>query len=495
LGEAEHSAAGPLPGRPIRWVKQHGRVLAVAVFALSALLTRSWEGDLHGDPVRYASVSLSILQTGDWLIMHNAPGVIYTDKPPLMFWLVATSYRLFGVGTYAAKVWSCLFAIGACVLTYLLGKRLFGPTAGLLAGAMLAVTPGLVINAVDLRMDSSVMFYMVLAALAVVRADAEDRPRWLLLAGLAAGLAVMTKSAAGALVGLLLLVRRPRFLIHPYLFGAVALALLVALPWHVHEMFWNKEKFAERYLGAQIEDRLVLGWHIPANVVRHIGSILLRGLPWTPLALLALVRRRRLGHRELASGRTERWGMTLALVWAAEVIVLMAVAPRPYDRYLIPAYPAIMLLAGLGLDQLLSPRARAAAPAVVACLGVASTFLLAVVPVKLHTYQSTGFVHARDLLDTVTPGTPLAVYDPTVPPESSRIYGSWVLCSKTNYYLRRPLRISVSEEELLAASPRFVMARNQYAEPLRTAGYEKILDLDGTYQLFERHAPPQPPLR
>ena len=78
------------------------------------------------------------------------------DLTLVMLWLVALNFGLFGVGTYAAKIWSCAFAWAACIVTALLGRRLFGREAGLLAGCMAAATVGVVRNAVDLRLDSAV---------------------------------------------------------------------------------------------------------------------------------------------------------------------------------------------------------------------------------------------------------------------------------------------------------------------------------------------------
>ena len=90
---------GPTQACP--WLRQKG-LLVVALFAVLALYVRSWEGDLHGDPLHYAAIAKCILSSGDWLSMHDGPGVFYARKPPLMFWLVAENFKLFGISTYAA---------------------------------------------------------------------------------------------------------------------------------------------------------------------------------------------------------------------------------------------------------------------------------------------------------------------------------------------------------------------------------------------------------
>ena len=162
-------------GAVTQWVGRNRELLVVALFSCVMLFTRSWEGDLHGDPVHYAAVAKNILTTGDWLTMHDGPDLVYANKPPLMFWLVAVSFRLFGASTYTAKFWSCMFGVGTCLMTYLIGRRLFGGRAGLLAGCMVAVFPGVVPAVVDLRLESAVAFYTTVAVYCLLRAREKGR--------------------------------------------------------------------------------------------------------------------------------------------------------------------------------------------------------------------------------------------------------------------------------------------------------------------------------
>ena len=287
----------PIEQSPMALWRRHKGLLVVALVAVLAFYARSWEGDLHGDPVHYGAVAKSILSSGDWLTMHDGPGLLYARKPPLMFWMVAVNFRLFGASTYTAKFWSCAFAVGVCLLTYLVGRRLFGETAGLLAGCMMTAFPGVVPNAIDLRLDSAASFFTVLSVYAVVRADQEERPVWLLLVGLAAGLGMMVKPSAalhvGTLTVLLLAVRRPRMLIHPYVLGAVALAVALGAPWHLLMIARHGRQFTDSYFGEQIGSRMKAGGHFFANAGGYLAVMSARALPWWPLGAYALVRRGR----------------------------------------------------------------------------------------------------------------------------------------------------------------------------------------------------------
>jgi 4-amino-4-deoxy-L-arabinose transferase-like glycosyltransferase len=467
--------------------------LVIMVVAVAVLMTRSWEGDLHGDPVRYAAIAKNMAATGDWLTLRDGPGTVYLNKPPLMFWLVALNFRLLGISTYTAKLWSCLFGIGACLLTFLVGRRLFGKTAGLLAGCVLATSAGFVPNAADLRLDSAVVFCAALAVYAVVRAVAEERGRWLLLAGLAGGMGMMTKPAAGLHVAVLTLlilgIRRPRMLVSPGMLGALALAALIAAPWHAVQLIRQGGRFADVYFGEQMGSRISVGSHVFGNLWTNVSVLLLRSLPWSPFAVYAVLRWRRIGV-------PQRAGLGLALLWIAEVVLLMAIPPKRYDRYAIPAYPAIALVAGCGLDMVLTEQLRRVVPR--AALSVAGLwmFVMAIVPVPLHTYSSQGFSVARQLLDQAAPGTEIAYFDPQLPPGPGEDPRQWNVRSKAFYYLDRSLRNYGGTEELLASHDEFAIVHRRHRDFLARAGFRALLSLDGNYWLLQRkHEPTDGNLR
>ena len=458
--------------------------------ALLGFYVRSWEGDLHGDPVHYGAVARTMVTTGNWLDPQDAPGVFYARKPPLMFWLVALDFKLFGFSVYGAKFWSCAFAVGVCLVTYLLGRRLFGETAGVLAGVMVATFPGVVPNAIDLRLDSAVSFFTVLAIYGALRAAQDERPRWLLLPGLAAGLGMMVKPSAAMHVAVLsavtLAVWRPRLLVHPYVAGAVALAALVAAPWHVAMAVRKGREFTDVYFGEQIGSRARPGGYFFTNVAGYLANMAARALPWWPLAAYALVRRGR-------AGWDERRGMTLAVLWFVTILVLMAVPPQVYDRYMIPAYPAVALLAGRALSGLLSKRARARVPAVAVGYALVVACVMATVPFAIHTDGSRGFELAQLVLDRLEPGPTVAAYRPDEPPGPAVLPDQWGLRSRCVCYLGRNYT-NYRDPRQAAARERFVICQDDERPALETVGYRVFLELSDRYWLMgARRARRSPP--
>src|ERR1044071_8885731 len=87
------------------------------------------------DEARYAEVAREMPLAGSYAVPH-LNGQVYSLKPPLLFWSIRTAAHLTGgLDEVAARLPSALAAIGTLLLTYRLGRRLFGRRAGGLAAA------------------------------------------------------------------------------------------------------------------------------------------------------------------------------------------------------------------------------------------------------------------------------------------------------------------------------------------------------------------------
>ena len=118
-------------------LKQAGFVVVVAAFVMLTNLggPRLWDRD---EP-RNAGCAREMLQRWDWVVpTFNAE--LRVHKPVLLYWGIMGSYLVFGVNEFAARLPSALAAIGSALCVYLMGRRLFGPRAGVWAGIALATS-------------------------------------------------------------------------------------------------------------------------------------------------------------------------------------------------------------------------------------------------------------------------------------------------------------------------------------------------------------------
>nr|WP_234809580.1 glycosyltransferase family 39 protein [Mycolicibacterium tusciae] len=126
---------------------------------------------------------------------------ITVDKTPAALWVMDVSVRLFGLNSWSVLVPQALEGVAAVWLLYATVRRVAGPGAGLLAGAVLAAMP---VAALIFRFnnpDALLVLLLVAAAYCVQRACEKDSsPWWLVAAGVAVGFGFLAKMLQAFLV-------------------------------------------------------------------------------------------------------------------------------------------------------------------------------------------------------------------------------------------------------------------------------------------------------
>ena len=187
-------------GRPAdpAWV----RPALLAIVALAAALCL-WDLTISGYANSYyaAAVRSASESWKAWFFGALDPGSFITvDKPPLSLWLMGLSARVSASARSACCCRRRCARSPRSALLYATVRRVFGPVAGLVAGAALAVSPITVAMArVDMP-DALLVLLLVAAAWLTVRAIETGRTRFLVLCGAAVGLAFMTKMLQGWMV-------------------------------------------------------------------------------------------------------------------------------------------------------------------------------------------------------------------------------------------------------------------------------------------------------
>jgi 4-amino-4-deoxy-L-arabinose transferase-like glycosyltransferase len=173
---------------------------------------------------------------------------ITVDKPPLSQWVMGLSGQLFGFSSASMLVPQALMAVATVALTYGAVRRISGPGAGLLAGAVLALTP---VAALMFRFndpDAAMVLLMTAAAYCTVRALPRGSAGWLAAAGVALGLAFLAKMLEGVLVA-----------------PALAAAYLLAAPVRVRLRMLH-------LLGAAVASSVAAGWFVVLTLVWPASS-------------------------------------------------------------------------------------------------------------------------------------------------------------------------------------------------------------------------------
>ncbi len=289
-----------------------------------------------------------------------------TDKPALLYWFQMAAFSVFGAGEFAARLPSALAALAALLATYELGRRMFNPVVGLLAGLLLGGAV-LFCAAAHFANPDSLLNASCLFALFFFWTDfAAGRDGWSPWSAAAAGVAVLAKGPVGLLlpaaVGFLFLAWRGQLqrLFHWRLLTGFLVFLLVAAPWYVWVTvvtkgawtlgFWNKHNVG-RFTGAMESHS--------GSYLYYIPVLLIGCAPWCVFFALtawytvrqAWARKSTTPVAESSNGRDERPALQFLLCWIAVYFVFFSIAGTKLPNYILPLYPAIALLTARFLDQ------------------------------------------------------------------------------------------------------------------------------------------------
>jgi 4-amino-4-deoxy-L-arabinose transferase-like glycosyltransferase len=224
------------PAEHPRWVRPAVAVLLIgtAILYLWDLSASGWANAFYSAAVQAGTKSWKAFFFGS----SDASNFITVDKPPASLWVMEISARIFGVNSWSILLPQAIEGVAAVGLLYATVRRWAGPAAGLIAGAVFALTPVAVLMFRFNNPDALLVLLLVAAAYATTRAVETASTRWLLLAGALIGFAFLTKMLQALLVvpafALVYLIAAPTSLRRRVVaLLAAGAALVVAAGWWV----------------------------------------------------------------------------------------------------------------------------------------------------------------------------------------------------------------------------------------------------------------------
>ncbi|QNI38346.1 glycosyltransferase family 39 protein [Edaphobacter sp. 4G125] len=346
-----------------------------------------------------AQIARNMLQSGDW-VTARLNGIAYLEKSPLIYWVMAVSYKVFGVHDWAARLPLALINIALCWVTARFALWAFGRKAAIYSGTILATCIGIFLFTRILIPDAALTLTIALALWAMLRLlDAEEqRPtRWFFILYISLACGLLLKGLIAAVFPVVIggiylaitrqtslreLVRRLRPL------SGLAIVLVIAAPWHIlatlrnppyfdwtmhsspgeyHGFFWFY------FLNEHLFRFLNMRYPRDYNTVPRLWFWLLHFVwlfPWSLTLPLAFRQSYRANDR---AGRTR----LLSLVWILFVLCFFTLSTTQ-EYYSLPIYPALAMLLGsqLATRERYPKFARIALGSVLAFCLAAVVFLL-----------------------------------------------------------------------------------------------------------------------
>lgn len=270
-------------------------------FALLALVVLAAMGSvldvMEVDAAQYASMSQDMLSSDNWLQLYHR-GEDYLDKPPLLFWLSALSFKLFGVHNWSYKLPSILFAFLGLFSTYRFALLHHGKEVARTAVLMFGSSAAFLLMTNDVRCDT-ILTGSVITAIWLGSAWMEERREWQLIGcAIAMACGMLAKGPMGVMAPLIALggevvfkkrwsmLRDPRLYVLPVLVGALLVPMCIGL-YEQHGMHGLRFYFWEQSFGRITGENR---WRDDSSYFFFTHEVLWQLLPWTLFALLGLWR-------------------------------------------------------------------------------------------------------------------------------------------------------------------------------------------------------------
>ena len=314
-----------------------------------------------------AQIARNMLSSGDWVIAR-LDGVPYIEKSPLIYWMIAWCYRIFGVQDWVARIPVALSAVLLAWVTYRYGRWAFGSRAGYYAGLVIATCAGMYLFTRVLIPDVALTLTTCLSFWAFQRAldPEEPRPRlWAAVLAAALALGVMLKAlialvivGGGAFVYLLLtkqlFAKETWKRLH--VFSGALIFLAIAAPWHIIATLRMPPYFDfTMHAGPGEYHGFFWFFFINEHVLRFLNLRYPRDYDTVPRPLFWLLHLVWLFPWSVYFPEVirqnfkpfDRAGRTrlLALCWAGFLMVFFTFSTTQ-EYYSMPIYPAVALLLG-----------------------------------------------------------------------------------------------------------------------------------------------------
>jgi 4-amino-4-deoxy-L-arabinose transferase-like glycosyltransferase len=345
----------------------------------------------------HAEAAREMVEHNDWVTLRINNGFRYLEKAPLMYWLVAASYKIFGVHDWSTRLPIALGMLALLLVVYRIGRRFYGDEGGLCAALALGTGFGPFIYTRFLIPEMLVGLWLAIGfdffLTSLEQSERGKQPSVLVCWGLAATMAlnVLTKGLIGLVfpVGTiflyLLLTRNLRHLLKLRLVSSFVVFLLIAAPWHLLAGFRNPAQgdakgffwfyFINEHFLRYLKKRYPADYDtVPLWL--FWGLMLVWLMPWTAFIVQA-VRQVPVKLAAFRDGLSPQQRATLVFaLWPLLILLFFSFSSRQ-EYYVLPGLPGLALLFGGWLArETASPQGSAERRS-----GKISSFVLAVIGV------------------------------------------------------------------------------------------------------------------
>jgi 4-amino-4-deoxy-L-arabinose transferase-like glycosyltransferase len=333
----------------------------------------------HADENFYVTTSRNMVESGDYItpVYHDEKRFA---KPILFYWLVATSYKTFGINLYSARLVSAIFGTLCIPLVYIIARRIFDKQTAIISAVLL---PGCYLHSQIARWaitDMTLNFFILSAIYFFIsglyNTSSKGTPYY--LAYICMGIGFMIKGPLAIII--------PTFVIGVFIitaydwkrfyqlrlgYGIVILTAII-FPWFYKMLTLHGDEFKNHILGAELRDRVI---HNTPFSFYYFWVTIRYNLPWSLFFISALIikfkiistsPKKKIFKSDLLLSfnkkiktlyvemiRKDNQAFLLTILWVVVPLILFTLFRIEHSRYMLVATPAIAMIVAHFFSQLL----------------------------------------------------------------------------------------------------------------------------------------------
>ncbi|MBI2472275.1 MAG: glycosyltransferase family 39 protein [Planctomycetes bacterium] len=332
-------------------------LIGLSLLGLFLFLFYTWAMPLiDPDEPRYASTARDMILNGNWIVPHFN-GVPRINKPPLFYWAIAISYKIFGINEFGARLPSALAAIGTVLITYLWGKRLEDRKNGFWAGMILMASPLFFLISRFCITDMLLTFF-VCSSLYIFFVEytewcsggLETRPYRRLFLYFLLSMVFLVKGPVGILLFILitlcflLWMRDLRYLRRLWYLPGFLLFLGIICAWGIP--FWLSlgTQQISSLLSQEMSGRFVSGYAHPEPFYYYLPVFIIGFFPWSLFVFITFIHT--IKQRKIMPVEEKRQ-VYFFCSWLILTLVFFSMSHSKLLTYVLPLSPSIALLTTL----------------------------------------------------------------------------------------------------------------------------------------------------